>query len=190
MFRGEKQQQGLTLIELMVALAIAMIVIALSTPISNLFKQNRATGLEHEFVTSLNLARGAAVSGATPVTVCRADPVNPNVCAALAANGNRQWEHGWIVFSDPNTNGVIDAGEPVIQQHAALTNGYTLREQQRDNITYDASGLTTNSIGTWSLCDSNQNAQFQRAINLGVTGRVGLLTPAEIVNQNITCLVP
>jgi type IV fimbrial biogenesis protein FimT len=189
MFRGENQQ-GLTLIELMVALAIAIIVIALSTPISNLFKQNRVTSLEHEFVTALNLARSAAVSTATPVSVCRAAENNPDACVTAQA-GNRPWEHGWIIFNDPNTNGVIDAGEVVIQQHGALQTGYTLRVTSVDVITYNASGLIpASSAGSWSLCDPAQSVTFQRAISLSVTGRVSLLTPDEIQDLNLACLVP
>jgi len=189
MFRGEKQQ-GFTLIELMVALAIAIIVIALSTPISSVFQRNRVVSIQHEFVTSLNLARSTAVSTATPVSICRADPNNANVCAAPAANGNRQWEHGWIVFTDLNSNGAIElgAGDAILQQRGPLTAGYTLRELQRDFINYDTAGLTRTSTGTWRLCDANQNAQFQRAINLSVSGRVGLLTPAQI--QGVPCLAP
>ncbi|MCI0506026.1 MAG: GspH/FimT family pseudopilin [Gammaproteobacteria bacterium] len=189
MFRGENQQ-GFTLIELMVALAIAIIVIALSTPISNLFKQNRVTSLEHDFVTALNLARSDAVSTATPVSVCRAAQNNPNACVT-AEDGNRPWEHGWIVFNDPNTNGVIDAGEAVIQQRGALQTGYTLRVTSVDVITYNASGLIdASSAGTWSLCDPAQNTLFQRAIDISVTGRVNMLPPDEIENLNLTCLVP
>jgi type IV fimbrial biogenesis protein FimT len=186
MFRGEKQQ-GFTLIELMVALAIAIIVIALSTPISNVFKQNRVTSIEHEFVTSLNLARSAAVSTATTVSVCRRDPNNANTCLAAGA-GNTRWEQGWIVFNDPNADGIIDPGEVILQQHGGLQAGYTLGEIQRNVITYNASGLTPTSAGTWSLCDPAQDTTFQRAISLSVTGRVTLLTPAEIANQGIVCL--
>ncbi|WP_455199903.1 GspH/FimT family pseudopilin [Kaarinaea lacus] len=186
MFRGEKQQ-GLTLIELMVALAIAMIVIALSTPLSNLFQQNRVISLEHEFVTSLNLARSAAVSTAAPATVCRADTVNPNICAPPVPG---PWEQGWIVFEDPNNNCTIDAGEPVLQQHTALTPGYTLREPAIGCITYNRTGFTPAAAGTWSLCDPNRDPQFQRAVNLNVTGRVNLLTPPQIVAAGIACPPP
>ncbi|WP_455208160.1 GspH/FimT family pseudopilin [Kaarinaea lacus] len=186
MFRGEKQL-GFTLIELMVALAIAVIVIALSTPISNVFKQNRVTSLEHEFVTSLNLARSAAVGTAAPVSVCRLDPNNPNTCA-VAGVGNARWEQGWIVFNDPNADGVIDPGEIILQQHGALQAGYTLGEIQRNVITYNASGMTPTSAGTWSLCDPAQDTSLQRAISLSVTGRVSLLTPTQIANQGIICL--
>lgn len=188
MFRGENQQ-GFTLIELMVVLALIAIVIALSTPISSLFQRNRVVSIQHEFVTSMNLARSAAVGSATTVSVCRAAANNPNVCAAPVANGVRQWEQGWIVFNDSNANGAIDAGETIIQQHGALQTGYTLRETQLDFITYSAAGiLTPPSTGTWSLCDPTQDTTFQRAISLSVTGRVILLTPAEITNQGIVCL--
>lgn len=187
MFRGEKRQQGFTLIELMVAVAIAIIVIALSTPVSNIFKQNRVTSLEHEFVTSLNLARSAAVGTAASVSICRRDPNNANTCAAAGA-GNARWEQGWIVFNDPNANGIIEAGETILQQHDGLQAGYTLGEIARNVITYNASGLTPTSAGTWTLCDPAQDISFQRNINLSVTGRVTMQTSAQIQNQNLGCL--
>lgn len=186
MFRGEKQQ-GFTLIELMVALAIAIIVISLSTPVFNVFKRNHVTSIEHEFVTSLNLARSAAVSTATTVSVCRRDPNNANTCLAAGA-GNARWEQGWIVFNDPNADGIIDPGEVILQQHGGLQSGYTLGEIQRNVITYNASGLTPTSAGTWTLCDPTQDITFQRNVNLSVTGRVTMQTPAQIQNLNLGCL--
>jgi len=184
MFRGEKQH-GFTLIELMVALALIAIVITLSTPLSNFYKQNRVTSVEHEFVSSLNLARSTAVGTATPVSVCRTTQNNPNACAGPDANGANTWEGGWIVFSDSNSNCTIDAGETVLQHQGAIAAGYALWQGARDCVTYVASGiLAQNSAGTWSLCDPSRDLQFKRAIDISITGRVTLLTPAQIQNQN------
>ena len=187
MFRGEKQQ-GFTLIELMVVVALIAIIITLSTPLSNLYKQNRVTSLEHEFVTSLNLARSSAVGTAASVSVCIRnlnpnDPNNPNPCDAAG-----RWEQGWIVFNDPNANGQVDAGETILQQHDGFqAAGYTLGEIARTVVTYNASGLTPTSAGTWTLCTPSRDITFQRNVNLSVTGRVTMQTPDQVQNLNLGC---
>ena len=95
------------------------------------------------------------------------------------------------MFDDPNTNCVINAGETVLQQHAALATGYTLRENAIDCVTYNATGLITPAaLHTWSLCDPTRDPQFQRAIDLTVTGRVSLLAPAQIAAQAVPAPCP
>ena len=193
MDRG-KHQSGFTLIELMVALAIAMIVITLSTPLSNIYKQNRVTTQVHNFVTDLNLARSTAVSNGSCVSLCIKnndfDPEEPesNRCKS-PDTATETWEDGWLVFTDSNCNASIDNegaidGDTIIKTHSQLAKGFSLlvnstnagegadNNNDRETITYQASGTTPDSAGMWTLCDPSASDKFKRGIEISVSGRV------------------
>ena len=198
MFRGEKQS-GFTLIELMVVLAIAAIVITLSTPLSNLFQQNRISSQVREFAGALNLARGAAISRGSCVSLCISDGNNPAGCRAATIDDDQEsWNDGWLVFTDTNCNAGIDAGDndTVLKQYDGLPNGYSLRVQStnngdgesndnRETITYQPSGIARNSAGTWTLCDPSGRSAFKRGIDISVSGRVQSLKVDDANNQGI-----
>jgi type IV fimbrial biogenesis protein FimT len=174
MFRGEKQQ-GFTLIELMVTLAIAMIVIALSTPISNLFKQNRVTTQVHEFVTSLNMARSSAITHGTTASLCISNGATPPTCD-LQDDDNKTWENGWLVFTDVDGDCSFTAGtDELIKQHAPLGDGFSLRINDHECIQYNANGITGDTNGTLTLCDPSGKDTFKRGIEISRTGRARIV---------------
>ena len=91
------RQQGLTLIELMVTLAAAIILIAVGMPLfSGVAANNRATAQTNALVSAIKLARSEAVKRGANVSI-----------AAVSSD----WVNGWTVFVDANTNGAVDAGE-------------------------------------------------------------------------------
>jgi type IV fimbrial biogenesis protein FimT len=67
-------------------------------------KNNRVTGQANNFVVSIQMARNEAVKQGAGTTLCAAN-------AALDGCSGTQddWSTGWIVFSDLNRNGAIDA---------------------------------------------------------------------------------
>ncbi len=78
--------QGFTLIELMVALAVAGIVLVVGLPgLKSLIQNNRLTTSTNHLVGSLYLARAEAVARNQPVSVCANDPVTGD------------WSRGWFV---------------------------------------------------------------------------------------------
>jgi type IV fimbrial biogenesis protein FimT len=103
------KQQGLTLIELMVTLAVAIILVAVGMPLfSNIADNNRAVAQTNALVTALNLARSEAVGRSADVTVC---PASTNPPGATPACGTiEQWANGWFVFIDEDIAGAFDAG--------------------------------------------------------------------------------
>lgn len=178
--RGEKQS-GLTLIELMVALAIVIIVATLSTPVMNVVKSSRSTSAVQEFISSLNYARGEAVTRGQFISICRAAQDNSQQCAAAGiGNASRAWESGWIVFEDPNRDGTLNDGEDTLLIHNAIGNSYTLQTVPNDFITYNPKGFIPNTTGTWVLCDNSQKLMFARAVQLSTAGKVNNLTRDEI----------
>jgi len=94
-------QSGLTLIELMVAVAVLAILLSIGIPsFQSLVAQNRATSAANELQSTLQFARSTAIAQARPVTVCAAAnfDTSPPTCRA-----DRIWSGGWIVLQQGQT---------------------------------------------------------------------------------------
>jgi type IV fimbrial biogenesis protein FimT len=87
------RQRGLTLVELMVTLAAAIILLAVGLPFfGGVVANNRAVAEANGFLTSLRLARSEAVKRAGYVAVA------PTSVSA-------GWEGGWTVYEESNRPG-------------------------------------------------------------------------------------
>ena len=91
-------QRGLTLVELMVTLAAAIILLAVGMPLfSGIVANNRAVAQSNDLLSAFKLARSEAVKRADNITICSID--NPS--AAVPACGDAaDWSNGWTVFFD------------------------------------------------------------------------------------------
>lgn len=165
--------KGFTIIELLIAVLVAAILLALASPsFTTLTMNKRITTQANELVSSLALARSEALKRVERVTVCRS--ANGTSCA-----GSGGWHQGWIVFNDRDNDAQVDGGEPIIKAVSALPNGTTLlgTTDVRGYISYVASGhskLTSGAFqsGSLVLCDSRGPGEHTRVIAVNVTGRV------------------
>jgi len=81
--------RGITLIELVVAIAILAVIVALAAPsMTGLIQNNRAAAGANELVTALNLTRSEALKRTRDVEICASDD-------QASCSGN--WRDGWIV---------------------------------------------------------------------------------------------
>lgn len=106
---GMKTQNGLTLVELMVTLAVAIILLALGVPAyDRMMANNRVSGQTNVFVTALTAARTEALGRGLPVTVCAKSSTDPaSTTCGTAAN----WANGAQIFVDTGaTAGSFDVG--------------------------------------------------------------------------------
>jgi len=185
MIRGENNY-GFTLIEMMVVLAIIAIIVTLSTPLSNIYRQNRIATQVQDFVSALNTARNEAVTVCIPNQTVD-DEGNPVlVCAPGGATVD--WSNGWMVFIDSNPNDcAIDtgAGDVVILQHNAVPSGFSLQADGNNCIKYTAAGITPDTNGLWTLCDPSAQASFKRGISISVSGRAQILDAERAVSEGI-----
>ncbi len=162
---------GFTLIELIVTIAVAGILLAIASPQLNaVVTGNRSTAEVNNFVSALNLARGEAVTRGSTVTLCQSSD-------GAACSAEKAWEKGWIVFTDPDGDGTVDAGEQVLRVYAALGGNVTLRADANfeDFLSYQALGASIGNGGAGSgafrLCDSRGAAKAY-TIAVNNTGRV------------------
>lgn len=147
-----KNSAGFTLVELMMALAVAAIVLTQAVPsFSRMIKNNRMTTQVNQFVVALNLARSEAVKRG----------VNIDVIATNATSGN-EWGAGWRVEV---------SGGDTLRTFPALHESNTF-DSVNDLLTiqYQPSGRA-NAIDTIRLCD-DRSGETGREVSISTTGRV------------------
>lgn len=99
------EERGFTLIELMITLVVVSILLAAAVPyLGDFTRNNRLVSQANDFVSGAQLARSEAVKQGINTVVCpSSDQVS---CSGNAAD----WQTGWLVFSDFNLDGDLDAG--------------------------------------------------------------------------------
>jgi type IV fimbrial biogenesis protein FimT len=106
---SQASQEGFTLLECLVAVAVMAVLTVLAVPAFRDLLVRRSVLLTAEaLVSDLRFARAEAIKRGTQVSVCRS--ANGSACSA---SGN--WVEGWVVFVDRNTKGVVDAGDVVLR---------------------------------------------------------------------------
>jgi len=167
-----RYNQGFTLVEMIIAVAIAAIVLGMGVPgFQQLIRANRTVTEVNRLVTALSLARSEAVKRNATVAMCRASGSN----CSNAVN----WENGWVVFTDNVTqNGTIDAGEQTLQVYEGMPQGYTLRPAGlifTNWIAFQPTGQMLGSGGaaadSFRVCDDTGAAAERRLVQVNLLGR-------------------
>lgn len=163
------RQQGMTLIELMITLAIFAILIAIAAPsFDDTIKRNRVESQLREFAGRLKFARSEAVNTQRNITICHLDSGSTPSCDGL-------WSDGMTIFFDDDADGDLENTADVIM-YTKNVGSNTLAVHNSGGVAlnliqFGARG-TANSKATIKLCDASANVQFARAILLELTGMV------------------
>lgn len=137
--------RGLTLIELMVAIAVAAVLLSLAAPS---FKQalgrSRLSSTASELTAAVQLARAEAIRSNRRVTLCRSD--DGSACSSSSST----WS-GWILFVDTDSNGTRGNTEPVVKS-ATFDSPVTVLSSAAittagERITFRGDGTARNSSG-------------------------------------------
>jgi type IV fimbrial biogenesis protein FimT len=160
--------RGFTLAELLIAIAVGALLFAVGIPSLTAFVRNSAqVSATNELVATLHFARDLAVTRNTRVTVCPS--ANGATCQGV------DWNEGWIVFEDPDSDRVVDADETIertgddVGALAFTTgefggflifrpNGRVMGNDIRDNM------------GEFTVCD-DRGDQHARVVIIDISGR-------------------
>ena len=143
-----KRCQGFSLIELMVAITILGILLAIALPgYRNFVTGNRLTAQINELVGDLSLARNESSTRGRNVTVCMA------ASATACATSGTDWAVGRLIWVDTNGNGALDSGNNEIIKYTAPLEGGVSLITSGPLVTFrPGGGLTTTSTMTFTLC--------------------------------------
>ncbi len=127
-FKHKHIIRGFTLVELMVALAIAGILVSYGLPSYTRFAKRQSLSTEtNNLLSDLNFARNLAIDKGTNVS--------------LISNNGADWEDGWTIVQDLPTNPVTTQTVRIKQ---ALPGDNTITEQNGfDTVKYDNQGVAS-----------------------------------------------
>jgi type IV fimbrial biogenesis protein FimT len=152
-----KRISGFSLLEVMTAVALISILLALAAPSFRDFtRNNRVTAANNDLVSALNLARSEATRRSTPVTICAS--ANGTTCGAAT-----DWASGWIVFQNAGAAGVIADPRDVVQKWNGAT-GQIQFATTSAYVQYQPTGTVTTAANidvSYPACHGLQQRHIQ-----------------------------
>jgi type IV fimbrial biogenesis protein FimT len=168
---------GFTLVELLAVILIAAILMGIGVPsYRSVTTSSRVATEINTLLFDLQFARAQALKEGESVTAC------PSTDGESCADSS-SWQSGWIVFSDPNGDAVVDDGETVWRSQKAFSGHDTLEAaDDLSSVTFNRAGLALNlpDAGTvLTLHDRNSNAVFTRCLSITTAGMMTTQTNAS-----------
>lgn len=147
-------QQGFTLVELMITIAILAIILTIAIPsFSETQLSSKLRAYSNNILASAHMARSEAIKSNTTVLLCAS-------ADGTSCGGN--WQDGWIVLK----------GATVVQRLQAIATGYTITESDgQTSLTFQPTGIGATQA-TLTICRATPSAGSQeRVVTVSATGR-------------------
>lgn len=161
-----RSSAGLTLLELLVALAIAAVLVGLSVPgWSELVGRKRGDLVIRRLNQAIELARISAVSYGEMVTLCRSR--DGTVCGGA-------WHEGVVVFRDPNGDRrLAQDQQPIHYLDFGGSQGMIFWRAfgNRQYLQFTPLGFTRNQNGNFTYCPDSGDLRQARQLIVNRAGR-------------------
>ncbi len=201
-----KNQTGFTLVELLIALAVASILLGVGIPsFSGAVRNSQVSADYSKFTQALYLARSEAVKSNSNVTVCPRQHPEAKQCGSSTLD----WKHGLLVFVDEKfasgeAAASIDPEDELIYVHDKQSSkndivaigsidGSAATASSRTYIRYDNDGTADWASGSFLMCNDDE-VKLSRVLNIAPTGDVrpgrasGSKFPRDIFNRE-ACVI-
>lgn len=159
----------------MVVVAIVAILAALAAPsFTPLIENWRVRDSAEQLQSTLYFARSEAIKRGGQVLIQKI-PNNTNGCTT--ASGTRDWDCGWIVCHDTNSNGTCNAAEPVLQRVESAAKVYISRTNGGASIELNRWGLVDGAYLGFNLVPLHKTVSHPatRGVCMSSGGRVRIV---------------
>jgi type IV fimbrial biogenesis protein FimT len=169
------RQIGFSLIELLFTVTLMGILASLAIPsFRTMLVKRTVSAASDALVSDMRLARSEALKRSARTVICVSS--DGATCAGV---GSTNWQVGWIVFVDMNSNGSVDAGDDLVKVQQAFTNistiqapppGGTLR-----SFNYEPTGWAKAATQTFVVTPTGTvPTNGTRMVCVSITGRPAL----------------
>ena len=179
---------GITVIELLVTLSIAVILMTVAVPGFNaILADTRQVAAVNELVGALSMARSEAIKRGVRVTICKTtDPYTASPACVPTAG----WNESWLLFVDNdhepgNSRGVIDGGDQLLRIFSpsdvlSITTGVGYS----GGISYRANGMSQGLRSTGGV--GLANGRF--TLCAGAVGRdIVINSTGRVMIEQVSC---
>lgn len=162
-----KQENGLTLMELLITLSILLLLLGISLPDFRELAQSVSGDVTlRRLANAVQLGKASAITNNATVTVCRSED-------GFACGGS--WHDGVMLFTDNNRNRKID-GDDMLLRHIIFPNSNgSIRFRAFQNKQYlqlTSLGTTHNQNGNFTYCPYAGDSRFARQLIMNRTARL------------------
>lgn len=176
---GNRSAAGVSLLELMVALTLGAILMAIGIPSYRyVTNSSRATTEVNALLGDMQFARAEAIKQGLPVTIC---PLSGSAGSYTCAANSNVWNSGWIIFTDVNQDALFTTGTDTllrVQGAFSVASDSFTSDNSVYSVTYNREGFatgipaTTNGYITVTLHTSPVNDAWTRCLQIGTFGLV------------------
>jgi len=165
MRNAPSQSTGFTIIELLVAMTIASVMMAIAIPAFNDFTtQRRMAANVNSLVGAVNYARNEATRLGATVTLQATD----------AGDSDNEWGLGFCV--NAADNGDCDDSLQRFEIEGAVTFDALGLLNNVDSLSFNSRGLMLGGVqGTIQLCGEDEDDDPGRSLNINAIGRVSVI---------------
>ena len=177
--------RGVTLVETLVVMGIVAILMAIGIPsYKYVTNANRISAEINGLLGDLQFARSEAIKQGRTVSVC----VSTDQTSCSTASPDLNWHKGWIVYSDMNGNGAIDAPGEVLRAQKSFTGTDTFAANNSIGaINFNREGFATVTNGTLiTLHASTASQGSTRCLSVTLVGLITTLKYGDVDSGN-TC---
>ena len=182
--REISKQTGLTLLEMLVAVAVLAIILTTVAPgIQNILIKNRITADLNNLSAVAQRARFTAVDEQTNVVLC--PTANYTACT-------NNWRDAKMVFIDVNGNSTRDNNEELIVASDPLNAANTVYGISGSLVFNEQGGI--DNAATITLCPNGGDTDYASALLLSLYGRISVAvdsdgdgTKEDLAGNDLTC---
>jgi type IV fimbrial biogenesis protein FimT len=171
-----KRVAGFTLVELLAALGVAGVLMAIALPdLRAMVRRQQLKAATGDLFGAVELTRSLAIARAAPVLLAPREP-----------NGV-DWAQGWVVFVDNDADTRPGEGDELLAIHPALPSGLAVTsafssDKRPDYLAFNGAGRgctgSSSAAARWGTLSLFQDGQ-ERRIRINMLGRARVCDPAR-----------